>query len=43
MLRVCERLRLREEEFLNLNYGEQLRLLAYDQLRRREEAAASFL
>lgn len=37
VLRVCERLRLREEEFERLPYESQLRLLAYDQLRREDE------
>lgn len=36
ILRICERLHLREEDFLKLNYEGQLRLLAYDQLRTAE-------
>lgn len=33
ILRTCERLHLREQDFLTLNYDSQLRLLAYHQLR----------
>jgi hypothetical protein len=36
VLRACERLGLREGEFDRLPYTSQLRLLAYDQLRREE-------
>lgn len=37
VLRVCERLRVREPEFAAMDYHEQVRLLAYEVLREREE------
>lgn len=37
MLRACERLALRPTEFETLPYDEQVRLLAFDQLRREDE------
>jgi hypothetical protein len=36
VLLVCERFRLRPDEFERLDYDEQVRLLAFDQLRREE-------
>ncbi|WP_261340712.1 hypothetical protein [Planctomicrobium piriforme] len=39
MLRVCERLKLSEQEFFELCYEKQLRLLAYAQVRDMEESA----
>ncbi len=36
-LRVCERFGMRPAEFEVLTYDEQLRLLAYDQVRREDE------
>lgn len=40
ILRTCERLGLSEASFAELTFDEQLRLLAYDQLRREDELAA---
>lgn len=37
VLRACERLGLREAEFDGLSYAAQLRLLAYDQIRREDD------
>lgn len=37
VLRVCERFGVWPEEFEQLEYDEQLRLLAFDQVRREEE------
>lgn len=37
ILRTCERLHLAESEFLSLPLAEQVRLLAYHQLRAAEE------
>jgi hypothetical protein len=37
VLRTCERLGLRESEFDRLPYASQLRLLAYDQIRREDD------
>jgi hypothetical protein len=37
VLRACERLGLFEAEFDRLPYASQLRLLAYDQVRREDE------
>lgn len=37
VLRVCERLGLREREYAAMDYREQMRLLAYEVLREREE------
>ncbi|WP_437206455.1 hypothetical protein [Planctomicrobium sp. SH664] len=34
---MCERLHLAEEDFSQRDYGDQLRLLAYEQLRQHEE------
>jgi hypothetical protein len=36
VLRVCERFGMRPGEFEGLGYDEQVRLLAYDQVRREE-------
>jgi len=36
VLRSCERFGMRPVEFERLSYDEQLRLLAYDQVRREE-------
>jgi len=40
MFRVCERFGRAPSWFAAQPYGEQLRLLAYEQLREREEGAA---
>ena len=37
VLRLCERLGIREREIAAKSYGEQMRLLAYEVLREREE------
>ncbi len=37
ILRCCERLRLREDEFFSADYSQQIRWLAYEQLRQLEE------
>ena len=38
MLRVCERWRIDEEDYWRMGLEEQVRLLAYEALRVREEA-----
>lgn len=37
ILRCCERLHLREEQFFAADYAQQIRWLAYEQLRELEE------
>jgi hypothetical protein len=39
VLRACERFGMRPAEFEGLSYDEQVRLLAYDQVRREESGA----
>ncbi|VAX40679.1 hypothetical protein MNBD_PLANCTO02-2917 [hydrothermal vent metagenome] len=41
ILRCCERLQLREDEFFSADYSQQIRWLAYEQLRQLEERSAS--
>lgn len=38
VLRVCERLRMREREFWRAGYAEQVRWLGYELQRERDEA-----
>lgn len=38
VLRTCERFHMREAEFDALPYADQVRLLAFEQLRREDEA-----
>jgi hypothetical protein len=40
ILRVCERLHLKEDEFYELDYHVQIQRLAYEQIRQHEEAFA---
>ena len=37
VLRCCERLGVREEEFYGAEYAQQVRWLAYERVRRQEE------
>ena len=41
VLRVCERLGMSEEAFWSAEYGSQVRWLAYEVLREREEAVGA--
>ena len=41
VLRVCERLAMEEEKFWSAGYAQQMRWLAYEQLRMQEELHAT--